>query len=221
MASSCCRPSALTSSRFATLAQAMKSTIPTVPIRTHRDARRHRSHPASTAERPDLIRASSRILELFPERDGICAAASEAFARHRHWLARCHARFEPGDCLKAEVANENLVAIEAKGKNQSGIAIQETEILGHNSDDFPRTAIDHDAPSQTDGSPPNLRCQYPKVRMMVSGGPGESSSRENQRPSTRLYPQNRKHAVCHHQGSSSGSAMPVTLADWLAHRPIS
>ncbi len=70
IASSCWRDSALTRSRFATLAQAMRSTIPMVPISTHRTFRTSPTRSSLSDRITGLRPTSSNILTLPPGNGG-------------------------------------------------------------------------------------------------------------------------------------------------------
>ena len=75
-------------------------------------------------------------------------------------LLERHARFQPGHALIAEVADEQLGAVEAEGEDELRVAIEEAEAGGQHADDLAAAC----RRSMTDlptmgGSLPNLRCQ--------------------------------------------------------------
>ena len=70
IASSCCRDSALTRSRFATFAHAMRRTSPIVAISTHKTVRTSPTRSSLSESTLGRIRASSNILTLPPGNGG-------------------------------------------------------------------------------------------------------------------------------------------------------
>ena len=74
-ASSCCRPSARTSSRFATFAHAISSTMPIVPISTHSADPTSPITSAFSSRKFGSSLASSNIFRLKPANGGNFARA--------------------------------------------------------------------------------------------------------------------------------------------------
>ena len=70
-----------------------------------------------------------------------------------------HAGLEPRHALIAEVADEELRAVEAEGEDELRVLIEKAEARRQHADDLARLAVDHDRRPTTAGSPPNLRCQ--------------------------------------------------------------
>ena len=144
IASSCCRDSARTSSRLATLAQAISSTTPIV---AHQDP----EHVPDVADEVVLeghdVRREAR---LFEHLDVAARERRELRQRDRdqprHLGVRLRdrrARLQPGDGRVAEVAEEHLAAIEAIGRDQRHAAIEEAERVRQHADDLARAAVDH------------------------------------------------------------------------------
>ena len=98
IASSCCRPSARTSSRFATLAHAINSTMPTVPISTHSVLPTSPTRSSFSSRRFGPIRASSNIFALKPGGAGNRSSDHREHARDvRISLLERNARLQPGN----------------------------------------------------------------------------------------------------------------------------
>ena len=183
-ASSCWRPSARTSRRFATFAHAMRSTMPMVPISTHKTL------PMSpTASRLSGRRAgrTRKLLEMPRARHRGRGPPLQPDRDHSRdisvGLGERHAGLEPGKPAVAEIAEEDPAPIEPLRQEQRRVGVQKLKLLRHDADHLARAGIHHDLRPMTDLSPPNRRRQYPYVRMTVSAVPGVSSSRENERPS--------------------------------------
>ena len=66
MANSCCRPSARTRNRFATFAQAISSTMPTVPSRIQSIGRTSPTRSSAKGRTRGPIRVSSSIFRVNP-----------------------------------------------------------------------------------------------------------------------------------------------------------
>ena len=147
MASSCWRPSARTSIRLATLAQAMKSTTPMVAIKTHNTL-------ADVAddivfERP-YAGPEARFLGHFETDAGGHGEFFEHEGEHARDIGIClrqgGAGFEARDGLEAEIPDECFGAVELQGLDQGGGGIHEAEVRRHDADDLGGFAVDQDAP---------------------------------------------------------------------------
>ena len=147
-ASSCCRPSALTSNRFATLVQAISITTPMVPITTHSTlptlpmtscferTNRGRDFPRL------LIKVRSETSDL--RRPGVLPDRQHPL-HVRIRLRDGNPRLEPGDSLETETSQVLLVAVKGERRNHIEIGIHQLESLRHDADDFPRLRIDRNA----------------------------------------------------------------------------
>ena len=114
-ASSCCRPSARTSRRFATFAHAISSTIPITPMRTHRNLL---TSPITSCFKRPQIGKNVRVLEHL---QGSAVWRLECRIHHGHQpreiragLRDRHPGFQPPHALEAEVSEVELVAVELK-----------------------------------------------------------------------------------------------------------
>ena len=110
IASSCCRPSARTRNRLATLAQAISSTRPTVPSSTH--STRPTSPMTSARQRPD-VRPDLHVVEHLPrearrQREALRRSSGSMPRDVGVGLLDRHAGLEPRHALVAEVADEEL-----------------------------------------------------------------------------------------------------------------
>ena len=104
MASSCWRPSARTSSRLATLAQAISSTTPMVPISTHSTLPRSPTTSCFRGRTLGRMRASSNSLTLKPGGGGNFDHHGNHARDIGVGLGQGDTRLEPCDALVAEVA---------------------------------------------------------------------------------------------------------------------
>ena len=152
--------SARTSSRFATLAQAISSTMPIVPISTHSTvptSPTSRCFSGRDPARGAPPRTSSRCS---PGTAGNCASAIGNHAGDIGVrLLERHARLQPRDAAEAEVAQEDLAAVEPERQDQRGLRSRNRNASGST------PMISRGRPSSmirgrsTAGSPPNSRCQ--------------------------------------------------------------
>ena len=123
IANSCCRPSARTSSRLATLAQAISSTMPMVPISTHSTL------PISPITSCFSGRTLGAMLRLFEHLRAVNPGGSESCERHRNHARDIGVRllhrdpgFEPRHGLETELAPKNtLLGSRCMGTKISGL----------------------------------------------------------------------------------------------------
>ena len=127
-ASSCCRDSARTSSRFATFAQATSSTRPIVPISTQ-------MHPLDVADEVVFQREHPRREPRFLEHLHVHPRKRRKQGERdrnqpgdvRLGLLVGRARFQPRDGVEAELSEKRLAAIELVGDDERHAAIEESK----------------------------------------------------------------------------------------------
>ena len=115
IASSCCRPSARTRNRLATLAHAISRTRPTVPSRIQSI---WPTSPITSADSGRTLRPDLRVVEHLPRESGRQRKALDRERQHPRdvgvGLFDRDARLQPRDPLVAEVADDDLGAVEAE-----------------------------------------------------------------------------------------------------------
>ena len=224
IASSCWRPSARTSSRFATLAQAINRTMPTVPISTHSVLPMSPTRTSFSKRKRGAMRASA---EHCRAEAGVHRKFRGSHGQHaRHigvGLGQRHARFEPGDSLTAEADQAHVRAIEPQGNQQRHCAIHELERRRQDADHFVRVAIHHDAAADdraiaAEARPPIAIGKNHRAfaaRVVVGSG-------ERRVPTPAAHPERQK-AMGDRVGPGPPRARPtpVTLAVSGCHMPTS
>src|ERR1039457_5191843 len=123
-ANSCWRPLARTRSRFATLAQAINNTMPTVPINTQRVLPISPTKTFLRKRSRGAMRASTKAVRLQP---GFIGNFSAAMGSMRVRLREGHARFKPGNSLAAETDQANIRTPEPNGSEQRDLAVHKLE----------------------------------------------------------------------------------------------
>ncbi len=224
MASSCCRPSARTRNRFATLAQAMSRTMPTVPSRTQSTWPTSPMTSAASGRTLGPILTSSNISRLKP---GGSRNRSTSVGIIRAdigvGLFDGDARLQPRDALVAEVADEHLGAVEAERHHQLRVLAEEAKAAGQHADDLVRRFRRRRSGGRRRADP--IRTCAASTRGSASRGRGAlwtSSSLEKRRPTTgctRRTPS--VPSVTSSAWTRSGSPAPVTDTAVLSHSPMS
>jgi hypothetical protein len=78
-------------------------------------------------------------------------------------------RLEAGDSLVAEVADEDLRAIELEGQDDLRRAVEELEAGGQHADDLTRCSVDHERPAEDSGIGAELPLPVPVRQDYPSG----------------------------------------------------
>ena len=152
IASSCSRPWTRTSIRLATLAQAINSTIPTVPISTQS------TFPISPEQA--LLQREKRRSEAggFKHVQAVAGSGREAMKRNGNHsrgiglrLRDGDAGFQAGDGLVAEITEEYFGAIELQRNQYRGFEIQKTKLFREDADHFAGFSVQKDAAANHGG----------------------------------------------------------------------
>ena len=217
IASSCWRDSARTSSRLATFAHAMSSTIPIVPISTHE----HGAHVADEVvlERADVRRdaAPPRTSCTLPPGNGGNRVSETGISRATSAVACAIVApgFSRAMAVVAELPEEDLAAIEpvaaatsetsrSRKRNESG----RTPMISRG------LAVEHQRAADrcADRRRTSIASSRPSARRSRAS-PGVSSAFGEHAAEHRLHAEHRQDARRSRRASatSSGSARPVTL----------
>ena len=196
MASSCCRDSALTRSRFATFAQAMRSTIPIVPINTHNTFCTSPTRSSLSEQMLGVRRASSNILMLPPGNGGKRVSeigimrATSALA----W-AIVVPDFNRAMPVKLNCPRNTLLRSKRYGSTRETLRSRNRNVSGST------PMISRGRPSTINMRPmaarsaPNFDRQYPALRTTVSVPPGAIVCPREQTSERRLHAEHRQDAV--------------------------